>query len=166
MQASLLLRTPFVISLWFLLTLSSTQLFGQQIQSALGRFSIAFDRGCVPFTVNITEEIAFDETFYDYGDSLVSSTTFTYDTAGAYTIYQVIQEDDLPDGKIDSLQITLQPQIPPEFIIFTCANNRIAVEITDDNYDFYSAYFSPEDSVELLAGEQSDFIIFPPGYPN
>ncbi|MEM8893086.1 MAG: gliding motility-associated C-terminal domain-containing protein [Bacteroidota bacterium] len=166
MQASLLLRTLYFSTFWFILTLVPAQLFGQQIESALGRFSIAFDRGCVPFTVTITEEVAFDETFYDYGDSLVSSTTFTYDTAGQYTIYQVIQEDDLPDGKIDSLQITLRPQVLPEFNIFTCANNRIAVEITDNNYDFYRAYFTSNDSVELLAGEQSEFITFPPGNPN
>ncbi|GEM_PF-3612034 len=142
------------------------KLSGQQIQSALGRFSIAFDRGCVPFTVQITEEIPFEETFYDFGDSLVSTTSFTYDTAGQFIIYQVIQEDNLPDGKIDSLQITLNPQVLPEFSIFTCANNRIAVEINDNHYDFYRTYLTPSDSFDLLSGEQSDFITFPSGHPN
>ncbi|MEQ8715854.1 MAG: gliding motility-associated C-terminal domain-containing protein [Cyclobacteriaceae bacterium] len=138
----------------------------QGIKSALGRFSIDFDQGCVPFSIQIYEDIPFDETFYDYGDSLVSDTEHTYDEPGQYTIYQVIQEDDLPDGKIDSLQIILSPQSLPEFSIFTCANNRVAVEITDDQYDFYRVQIADQDTLELLPGEQSEFIEFPTNAPN
>lgn len=141
-------------------------LYGQVPTSALGRFSISYDQGCVPFTVSINEIIPFDETFYDYGDSLVSTTVHTYNEPGAYVIYQVIQEDDLPEGKIDSLVLTLAPQSLPEFNIYTCANNQVAVEITDQTYDYYVAWLADDDSLVLAPGQQSDFVSFPTNSPS
>ncbi|MEQ9297527.1 MAG: gliding motility-associated C-terminal domain-containing protein [Cyclobacteriaceae bacterium] len=166
MQANIQSHKPLYSFILLCLLTIPLGLQGQGIKSTLGRFSVDFDQGCVPFTIVINEDIPFDETFYDFGDSLVSDTEYTYDEPGHYIIYQVIQEDDLPDGKIDSLQITLSPQSLPEFNIFTCADNRVAVEITDDQYDFYRVHLADQDTLQLLPGEQSEFVEFPTNAPN
>lgn len=166
MQANIQSNKPYYTILILCLLVIPVGLHGQGAKSTLGRFSINFDQACVPFTVIINEDVPFEETFYDYGDSLVSETSYTYDEPGDYTIFQVIQEDDLPDGKIDSIQITLRLQSLPEFNIFTCANNRIAVEITDDQYDYYNVYLANNDTLRLLQGEQSEFFEHPFNAPN
>ncbi len=142
--------------------LSAGKLLAQNT-SAIGRFQVNYARGCPPFTLEITELIPFDETFYQFQDSITSQTTYTFDSVGTYTIYQFIQEDNNPNGKIDSIQLILHESRQPDFAIFTCPGNNVAVEITEDYYDFYRVFFSPTNTLDVLPFETTPFVQNTPG---
>jgi gliding motility-associated-like protein len=138
----------------------------QNLKSTLGRFSVNFSKGCTPFQVQVTEIIPLGQTFYTYTGQLVSEKTFTYNTPGKYTIYQFIQSDDNPQGKVDSVKIELKAKQDPEFNILTCPGNFVAVEILDDYYDFYKAFVTPKDTLIINAKQRSNFIYVDPALPS
>ena len=80
-----------VIILNFLITPS---LLLSQVFSRKGRFSVESNKGCAPFTVNITEIETFGTNdiryFYFEGAGSTGETTFTYTESGTYQIVQLI----------------------------------------------------------------------------
>jgi len=111
-------------------------------------FSVAYQRGCAPFTVNIQELIDYgDEVprnyIYEANLGTVTSvdTFYTYDEPGDYLIYQIISEG---DDREDSLWIQVSDPVIPDFSYFYCDRQHLSIEILDDYYDSYQLYTSTD----------------------
>lgn len=143
--------------LCILLLLSvSPVIFAQPYTSRLGRFRMDEIKGCAPLTVTILDANLItvgqcdagdpcDMTWGDGSPVVQNVFTHTYTQPGTYTLrilYQTIGSDDI--------QITVTPNTPPTFDIFTCGNREVEVQVTDTNYDSYIINFndgSPEVAV-------------------
>jgi len=111
-------------------------------------FSVAYQRGCAPFTVNIQELIDYgDEVprnyIYEANLGTVTSvdTFYTYEEPGDYLIYQIISEG---DDREDSLWIQVSDPVSPEFSYFYCDRQHLSIEILDNYYDSYQLYTSTD----------------------
>ncbi|MBT5507453.1 MAG: T9SS type B sorting domain-containing protein [Flammeovirgaceae bacterium] len=111
-------------------------------------FSVAYQRGCAPLTVNIQELIDYgDEVprnyIYEANLGTVTSvdTFYTYEEPGDYLIYQIISEG---DDREDSLWIQVSDPVSPEFSYFYCDRQHLSIEILDDYYDSYRVYTSTD----------------------
>lgn len=129
--------------------------FSQSLSSK-GRFSIEFDRGCAPLTVNITSLDNFGDVtrLYSYIDPEVftNDTTFTFTSVGVYEIIQVVGKDSIGD-KTDTLILeVIEPQ-KPEIIVTKCSNLEVSITSIDSFYDSTRVFFSGSDSVTLLPNE-------------
>ncbi|MEO9870843.1 gliding motility-associated C-terminal domain-containing protein [Ekhidna sp.] len=131
-----------------------------QAFSSKGRFSVEFDRGCSPVTINITEHDGFGDVtrqyFYFEGAGITSSQTFTYQETGTFEIVQVIGSD-LPDDKTDTLIVNVLESIKPQIEITKCSNLDISVTSKDSYYDSIRVYFTTTDSVTLVNNQKSEF---------
>jgi hypothetical protein len=134
--------------LFFVLISINTELFGQ-FTSRLGRFQVDQIRGCAPFTINITNTNLITTGECTPGkpcnmDFLGSNPpslptnqfTFTYNTPGTYRLivyYQFIGSDDIT--------VTVDPDIQPDFDVYTCSSSGVSIRITDRNYQQYFVNF-------------------------
>lgn len=121
-----------------------------QYTSRLGRFQVNEIKGCAPFTVTIinTNVITTGECtpgkpcLMDYqgnGSQQQNLFTFTYTTAGTFklsVLYQSIGADDI--------MITVDPNIQPEFEVYTCSGLQTSIKITDKGYDQYFIDFNSD----------------------
>ncbi len=136
-----------IIVAYCLLFLS--QLAWGQSPSPLGRFEVDFVRGCAPLTVTVTNtsgEIN-DQYFYDtdtcdansikYDPAIcssmapTSSTTFTYNQPGSYSLVQVLTNL-VP--RTDTLIIEVFETLTPQFEVKLCNNYEVAIDINDSYY--------------------------------
>lgn len=131
-----------------------------QVFSSKGRFSVEFNRGCSPMTVNITEHDSFGavtrQYFYFEGAGITNSQTFTYQDAGRYQIVQVVGVDGISD-RTDTLFIEAFDPIKPEIQIQKCSGFEISVTSEDTYYDSIRVYFNLTDSVTLLQSQAAEF---------
>ncbi len=118
--------------------------------SRLGRFQVNEIKGCAPFTATIinTNVITTGECtpgkpcLMDYqGNSSQQQNlfTFTYTTPGTFklsVLYQSIGADDIV--------ITVDPNIQPEFEVYTCSGLQTSIKITDKGYDQYFVDFNSD----------------------
>ena len=116
-------------------------------------FSVAYQRGCAPFTVNIQELIDYgDEVprnyIYEANLGTVTSvdTFYTYEEPGDYLIYQIISEG---DDREDSLWVQVSEPVSPIFSYFYCDRQHLSIKILDDYYDFYQVYTSTDTFMHL-----------------
>ena len=134
-----------------------------QVFSSKGRFSVEFDRGCSPMTVNITAHDSFGvvtrQYYYFEGAGITNSQTFTYQDAGVYQIVQVVGVDGISD-KTDTLFVEALDPIKPEIQIQKCNGLEVSVTSKDTYYDSIRVYFSMTDSATLLIGEIAEFTYF------
>jgi gliding motility-associated-like protein len=116
--------------------------FGQYVSTG-GRFEVDEKKGCASLTVTITNPNLIttgectglkpcDMVWGDGTPSQQNVFTHTYSQPGTYTL-QVNYQNIGPD----QIQITVRPNLPPEFNIFTCTGNQVQVRVTDTNYDAY-----------------------------
>jgi len=70
---------------------------------------------------------------------------FVYNTAGTYYLTIVPSSN---TSKADSVKITVDPNTPPPFDIYTCANNKVDINITDKTYDSYNIDFNGDGTVD------------------
>lgn len=133
---------------------------GAQVFSSKGRFSVEFDRGCSPMTVNITEHDSFGvvtrQYYYFEGAGITNNRTFTYQDAGIYQIVQVVGVDGIGD-KTDTLFVQALEPIKPIIQIQKCNGLELSVTSHDIYYDSIRVYFSPTDSATLLTNETAEF---------
>ena len=131
-----------------------------QVLSSKGRFSVEFDRGCVPMTVNITELDSFGnitrQYYYFEGASITNNKTFTYQDAGVYQIVQVIGQDGVE--KSDTLFVEALAPLKPEVTFQRCNGLELSVTSKDTYYDSVRVYFTVGDSVTLIADETATFV--------
>lgn len=139
-------------------------LVDSQIFSSKGRFSVEFDKGCSPMTINITEHDAFGvvtrQYYYFEGASITNNKSFTYQESGIYQIVQIVGVDGIGD-KTDTLFVEALDPLQPEVEIRKCNSNDIRVTSIDTYYDSIRVYFTPTDSFTLENGMSAEFT-----YPN
>lgn len=144
------------IAILFLLTPFFT---GAQILSSKGRFSVQFDRGCSPMTVNITELDTFGSVtrqyYYFEGSGITNERTFTYQDPGTYRIVQLVGADGIE--KSDTLFVEAFEPIKPSIEIKKCNGLELSITSKDTYYDLVRVYFSDNDSATLKINETATF---------
>lgn len=132
-----------------------------QSLSSKGRFSVEFNKGCGPLTVNISSLDDFGDVtrLYSYLDPEVftNDTTFTYDAVGSFQIIQVVGKDSLDGGKLDTLFIEVVAPQKPVIEATRCSGLEVSFQSEDDFYDAIRIYYSPTDSVTLTIKESSTY---------
>lgn len=127
-----------------------------QYTSRLGRFQVDEIKGCAPFTVTILTTNLITTGECTAGKPCLMSAgngtpqqqnqfTITYPQAGTFTLavlYQSIGADDIV--------ITVDPNIQPEFEIYTCSGLQTSIKVTDKNYDQYSIDFNNDGLIETF----------------
>lgn len=127
-----------------------------QYTSRLGRFQVDEIKGCAPFTVTILNTNLITTGECTAGKPCLMSAgngtpqqqnqfTITYPQAGTFTLavlYQSIGADDIV--------ITVDPNIQPEFEIYTCSGLQTSIKVTDKNYDQYSIDFNNDGVTETV----------------
>lgn len=127
-----------------------------QYISRLGRFSVNEVKGCAPFTVTILDTNLITSGECTAGKPCLMSAgngtaqqqnqfSITYPVAGTFTLsvlYQSIGADDIT--------ITVDPNIQPEFEVYTCSGLQTSIKITDKNYDQYQIDFNNDGTLETI----------------
>jgi gliding motility-associated-like protein len=115
----------------------------QPYPSNNGTFEVDQIKGCAPFTITVTVPTATCDPpnsncdFFYEATSIQNVFTHTYNTPGTYNLVGVFQ-----GGITDRITITVVPDTPPEFEIYSCGGNGVQVNITDTNYDRYEIDFN------------------------
>lgn len=115
----------------------------QPYPSNNGTFEVDQIKGCAPLTINLTVPTATCDPptsncdFFYEGNPIQNIFTYTYNTPGTYNLVGVFQ-----GGITDRITITVLPNTPPEFEIYSCGGNGVQVNITDTNYDRYVIDFN------------------------
>ena len=142
------------IQVIFLLTIFSLCGMAQPYVSKHGKFQVDQRTGCVPLTVNITVLPPFSCATSSCDVDLEGNNQFmtlnpphTYSTAGTYWLRVLIGA-----SPVDSIMITVTPDIPPAFNLYSCGANRITVDVTDTNYDEYVIDFGDSSSEVIIPG--------------
>ena len=121
-----------------LIILLSTHAFAQ-VSSQLGRFEVAFDRGCAPLDITIVEKDDFGsiprQYIFEPGLDETNLTTHRFEQPGTFEIVQIVGVD--VDPKTDTLIVTVLESRPSEFEIFKCQENGVRLSIDDTYYDDY-----------------------------
>jgi len=131
-----------------------------QYTSARGWFEVDFIRGCEGTTVNITSTgsapvpcFAGANCVSEWGDGTQNQLdTHTYTDGGDFILTVYFQNDNPPD----SIAIDINESLPPEFNLYACTGQRVAVNITDTGYDNYVIEHGtgPDDTVPAGAPDQ------------
>ena len=129
---------------FLLFGLACTLAIAQPYPSNNGTFQVDQKKGCAPLTINVTvPSVTCDpgngincDFFYE-ATSIQNVFTHTYNTPGTYNLVGVFQ-----GGITDRITITVLPNTPPEFEIYSCSGNGVQVNITDTNYDRYVIDFN------------------------
>lgn len=119
------------------------QALSAQYVSQGGRFEVDNRKGCASLTVTITNANLVTTGFctglnpceMNWGDGTPVQTnvfTHTYTQPGTYTL-SVLYQTLGPDQII----ITVRPNQPPVFELYTCSGNQVQVRVTDTFYDAY-----------------------------
>ena len=138
-----------------------------QYVSRLGKFQVDQKKGCAPFTVTITntnllttgECTALKPCNMDYEGKGQQQNlfTYTYTTPGTFklsVLYQSTGSDDIT--------ITVDPNIKPDYEVYTCSSNRVSLKVTNKDYDQYVIDFG--DGSPTLLVPISNNIIGPKQY--
>ena len=137
------------------LTICVTALAQSPYKSRLGRFQVDQKKGCAPFTVTITDTNLITsgdctpgkpcEMDFEGKGQQQNLFTYTYTTAGTFKLsilYQSIGSDDIT--------ITVDPNIQPNFDIYSCAGSKVEIKVTDTNYDQYVIDFQNDGIPETI----------------
>ncbi len=134
-----------------------------QHTSNFGRFSITYEKGCVPVTIHIATSPSFSgfTNSYYYENNLldVNDTFYTYTDPGIYQIVQLTQETISP--KTDTLTFEVIENTAPQFVIYECGSQTVQVDIQDNVYDFYRVYFTSNDSIDFYPGDPFPTFTYP-----
>ncbi|NNE56384.1 MAG: hypothetical protein HKN32_10205, partial [Flavobacteriales bacterium] len=122
-----------------------------QATSQEGRYSVDFNRGCAPLTINVTEHDGFGDIarqyYYFEGANPTNLKTHTYHSAGIYTLVQLVGVN--VDPKTDTLIIEVLEPLAPNFDYIKCDNRQVQVTIDDQNYPDYEVTFAGSSAVML-----------------
>lgn len=136
-----------------------------QHTSTLGRFNVDGIAGCAPFTVNVTINDPFvcdasqtcDMDFEGDGTFRSLTFTYTYNQPGDFNLKILFQTTGW-----DSIRISVSPDVPPNFDLYSCANNEVSVKLDDSNYDEYIVNYNDASPEVVLTGTGSDQHQYPP----
>ena len=127
-----------------------------QFTSDNGLFEVDQIRGCPGLTINITNNnptcdcLSGCSCDFDYnGDGnyevIPNPYQYTFDAAGTYRL------EILFDNVSDFITITVEDKPAPEFEIYSCSGNGVAVNVTDTNYQSYIIDFGDGSSPITIA---------------
>ena len=126
----------------------------QPYVSKYGKFQVSAIAGCAPLDVVVSIDPLYPCGGCDVdleGNNSFQSTsqtqTFTYNTPGTYWMRVLIGT-----SPMDSILITVAPNVFPEFGLYTCENNEISVQLNDSNYDEYIIDFNDGSPEVAVAG--------------
>lgn len=138
-----ILRYAFVL---FFLIIALAKVQAQPYSSTPAEFTVSQKKGCAHFTVTISDATcdgsisctvipAYDPAVQPQNQKntkpLVLSTTVTYDSAGTFRLAMV-------RGSIFSyIDLTVVPNIKPAYDLYSCDGSKVALQVTDTNYDSY-----------------------------
>lgn len=142
-----------------------------QYTSRLGRFQVDQKKGCAPFTVTITDTNLIttgdctpgkpcNMDFEGNGQQQQNVFTFTYTQPGTFkltVLYQSIGADDIT--------ITVVENIQPAFDVYSCAGSKVAIKVTDSNYDQYVIDFTNDGVPEFIIPISNNLTQFNYGSP-
>lgn len=124
--------------------------YAQGTISPRGRFSVAYTRGCNPFTVTVTDVVNAPQIkYYLRYKSRTDIEELTGNTASitaADTLYLVQVAENLMPPK-DSLMLVSYSPVAPEFSVTACSGNGAVVEVSSRNYDYYEVQFNNQPPV-------------------
>ena len=150
------IRACILLALFAVPFISAGQYFSEN-----GRFSVTENTACAPYgnpivisapeCDGVTTACSID---FDYADgvpntlALVDGQAFShvYTDPGTY----IIRIQFGTTGGFDQLEMTILPNTPADFNIYTCSGNRVQIEITDNVYADYSIDYE-DDGVEDAA---------------
>lgn len=124
-------------------------------------FTVTPKRGCVPFTVNVTNVSGYTQTYYFYDFENVptqytNNFSNTYTTPGKYVILQKVQ---LSSGFLNPYDYdtvyALDPNHQAQFSMDLCANYQIIVSITDTVYDSFDIDYGDGTIVSVAKGNHN-----------
>jgi gliding motility-associated-like protein len=126
-----------------------------QHTSTGGRFKVDQIKGCAPLTVEIIEYVApyvCDgtspcEVFFE-GTPIQNDTIHTYTQPGNYTLTVLFQAG----TGTDRINITVLPDTPPEFEVYSCEGNSVQVNVTDTNANYNSYDINFGDGTPIAPG--------------
>lgn len=141
-----------VIILTFFLFAGNLQ---AQYTSRLGRFQVDQVKGCAPLTVTILDTNLITTGECTAGKPCLMSAdtnapqqqnqfTIVYPQSGIFklsVLYQNIGADDIT--------IVVDPNIQPEFEVYTCSGLQTSIKITDKSYDQYYVDFNSDGTSEV-----------------
>jgi gliding motility-associated-like protein len=140
------------------------------VSAPAGYFQVDQKKGCASLTVTLTNLkpgacAPGDPCTITYGDGTPSTQTVfthTYTAPGTYTLE--VRYQSVPLGP-DAIQITVVPNIQPEFEIYACAGNGAEIRVTDNNYAQYLIDFDNDGTVEATLPFSNNIIAGPFTYP-
>ncbi len=128
--------------------------------SELGRFTVNYIKGCIPFEVNIISEnldSTVDVIQYDFDFNTTnnvfnpnSGKSFTYTTPGKYIIAQAINQDGVE--KIDLIEIEALKPSEIDISFLNCPGGFTEILLGDNNYDNYNLYVQNTFQQEIISG--------------
>ncbi len=133
-----------------------------------GKFQVDQKRGCAPLTVTVTvpnptlcSPAPCTITYGDGSPPTQTSFVHTYTVPGSYTLNL------LPGGGgAEQIQITVDPNIQPNFEIYSCSGRRAEIRVTDNNYHQYEIDFNTADAIApTLVPFSNNIIAGPFSYP-
>ena len=127
-----------------------------QYTSRLGRFKVDQIKGCAPFTVTILDTNVITTGECTAGKPCLMSAgnntpaqqnqfTIIYPQAGTFKLSVLYQ-----NIGVDDISITVDPNIQPEFEVYTCSGLQTSIKITDKNYDQYYIDFNSDGISEIV----------------
>lgn len=135
------------VKIWigfFIYSLATVCAFAQY-PSRDGNFEVDEIRGCAPLTINIKVPVAVCDPandipcdFFFEGQPRQNVFKWTYSTPGVYDLVGVFQGG-IPS---DRITITVLPNTPAEFEVYSCGSYGVQVKINDTNYDRYIIDFN------------------------
>lgn len=158
-------------SLLILLIGTISTVFGQYTSNN-GWFEVDFLAGCVGATINVTLTASAPGMCYDpssgiecdtfWGDGTQDKTlSHTYTEAGVFTLEILF---DNTNG-FDEITISINESNPPEFELYACTNRRVAVSITDTQYDNYIINDGLGNETTVAQGEANTLLTFTDNTP-
>ncbi len=126
-----------------------------QYTSRLGRFKVDEIKGCAPFTVTILDANLITIGECTVGKPCLMSAgnttppqqnqfTLIYPTAGSFKLSVLYQ-----NIGVDDITITVDPNIQPDFEVYTCSGLQTSIKITNKDYDQYYVDFNSDGISEV-----------------
>lgn len=139
--------------------------YGQPFTSKYGKFEVSAISGCAPLDVVVTIDPTFscasgcDIDLEGNGNyqSTNQSAQYTYNNPGGFWMRVLIGTSD-----VDSIFVTVAPNIPPDFDVYTCGNNEVSVKVNDSNYDEYVINYNDGSPEVVVASSGTDNHVYAP----
>jgi gliding motility-associated-like protein len=110
-----------------------------------GNFTVDEIRGCAPLTINLSVPLTVCDPlnnkpcdFFYEGQPFQNVFKWTFNTPGVYEVIGIFQSG-VPS---DRITITVLPNTPPAFEVYSCGSNGIQVKVNDTNYERYVIDFN------------------------